>query len=224
MLSGLYTQLKVRPAAPPVVECAKATPVAAGHKTPADYTRIPFPVVMSLESNSKTATSAEYKPAASTENRTSANANKRERTGCLLAFDWIIRPWHYFDTKPRAVAYVCAGSGFYGGILFVIGSFAGCSPAVKPPCAAESSRVLCSRQVLRASLEEGLAYLQVANSHNGGDGLKTQYDWLVLFIFMVGTYVFTVGCTLLYVDANNAEYPGAMAGWKANGRQGKKPR
>ena len=66
--------------------------------------------------------------------------------------------------------------------------------------------------------------MQVANSYVGGDGLKTQYDWLVLFIFMVGTYVFTVGCTLLYVDANNAEYPGATAVWKASGRLGKKPR
>lgn len=95
--------------------------------------------------------------------------------------------------------------------------------------------------------------MQVANSYVGGDGLKTQYDWLVLFIFMVGTYVFTVGCTLLYVgctlllrgcspggagavcsevhvcgcryvDANNAGYPGAMAAWTANGRLGKKPR
>ena len=56
--------------------------------------------------------------------------NKRERTGLLRNFDWIIRPWHYFDTIPRAVAYLIAASGFYGGILFVIGSFAGCSPAV----------------------------------------------------------------------------------------------
>ena len=61
-----------------------------------------------------------------------ANMNKRERTGLLRIFDWIIRPWHYFDTKPRAVAYLVAASGFYGGILFVIGSFAGCSPAVGP--------------------------------------------------------------------------------------------
>ena len=67
-------------------------------------------------------------------------------------------------------------------------------------------------------------YMQVANSYTGPDGLKTQYDWLVLFIFMVGTYIFTVGCSLLYVDANNAAYPGAMAAWKANGRLGKRPR
>lgn len=86
---------------------------------------------MSLVSGSKLPTSAGDKPADSHANMTFANDNKRERTGCLLAFDWMIRPWHYFDTKPRAVAYVCAGSGFYGGILFVIGSFAGCSPAVK---------------------------------------------------------------------------------------------
>ncbi len=66
--------------------------------------------------------------------------------------------------------------------------------------------------------------MQVYASYVGGDGLKSQYDWLVLFIFMIGTYVFTVGCTLLYVDANNAEYPGQMAAWKANGRQGKRPR
>ena len=58
--------------------------------------------------------------------------NKRERTGLLRIFDWIIRPWHYFDTIPRAVAYLIAASGFYGGILFVVGSFAGCSPAVGP--------------------------------------------------------------------------------------------
>ena len=61
-------------------------------------------------------------------------------------------------------------------------------------------------------------------SYTAGDGLKTQYDWLVLFIFMVGTYVFTVGCSLLYVDANNAEYPQQVSTWNANGRQGKRPR
>ena len=57
--------------------------------------------------------------------------NKRERAGLLRIFDWFIRPWHYFDTIPRAVAYLIAASGFYGGTLFVIGSFAGCSPAVR---------------------------------------------------------------------------------------------
>ena len=66
--------------------------------------------------------------------------------------------------------------------------------------------------------------VQVYASYVAGDGLETQYDWLVLFIFMVGTYVFTMGCALLYVDANNAQYPGQMAAWTANGRQGKKPR
>ena len=59
-----------------------------------------------------------------------AHWNKRERTGLLRVFDWFIRPWHYFDTIPRGVAYLIAASGFYGGALFVIGSFAGCSPAV----------------------------------------------------------------------------------------------
>ena len=58
------------------------------------------------------------------------NENKRERTGLLLALDWFVQPWHYFNTIPRAVAYLIAASGFYGGILFVIGSFSGCSPAV----------------------------------------------------------------------------------------------
>ena len=67
-------------------------------------------------------------------------------------------------------------------------------------------------------------YMQVYASFVGGDGLKSQYDWLVLFIFMIGTYVFTMGCTLLYVDANNTEYPGKMTAWKASGRQGKRPR
>lgn len=85
---------------------------------------------MILDSDGKPPISAGDKPAAAHENKSLAVDNKWERTGCLLAFDWIIRPWHFFDTKPRAVAYVCAGSGFYGGILFVIGSFAGCSPAV----------------------------------------------------------------------------------------------
>ena len=68
------------------------------------------------------------------------------------------------------------------------------------------------------------AVTQVANSFVGGDGLRTQYDWLVLFIFMLGTYFFTVGCTLLFVDANNANYPAQMAAWNANRRQGKRPR
>lgn len=82
---------------------------------------------MLLASNSK--------PPTSVEKRGIPNVNKRERTGFLLAFDWIIRPWHYFNTIPRAVAYLIAASGFYGGILFVVGSFAGCSPAVRMPCA-----------------------------------------------------------------------------------------
>ncbi|KAL3132451.1 hypothetical protein ABBQ32_009005 [Trebouxia sp. C0010 RCD-2024] len=138
-------------------------------------------------------TLAEKQRLNSIEHEAPVSSNKRERSGCLLAFDWILRPWHYFNTIPRAVAYLVAGSGFYGGILFVIGSFAGCSPAV-------------------------------ANSYTGADGLKTQYDWLVLFIFMVGTYVFTVGCSLLYVDANNAAYPHAVAAWKATGRLGKRPK
>ncbi|KAL3156689.1 hypothetical protein ABBQ38_000965 [Trebouxia sp. C0009 RCD-2024] len=147
--------------------------------------------MFSVESNPHTL--AEKQSPNSIKHEAPVSSNKRERSGCLLAFDWILRPWHYFNTIPRAVAYLVAGSGFYGGILFVIGSFAGCSPAV-------------------------------ANSYTGPDGLKTQYDWLVLFIFMVGTYVFTVGCSLLYVDANNAAYPHAMATWKATGRLGKRPR
>lgn len=73
---------------------------------------------------------ANNKPNASVEKKGVANVNKRERTGVVLAFDWLLRPWHYFNTIPRAVAYLIAGSGFYGGSLFVIGSFAGCSPAV----------------------------------------------------------------------------------------------
>ena len=77
----------------------------------------------------------------SIEHEATVNGNKRERSGCLLAFDWILRPWHYFNTIPRAVAYVCAGSGFYGGILFVVGSFAGCSPAVNMSCAVATQRL-----------------------------------------------------------------------------------
>ena len=68
------------------------------------------------------------------------------------------------------------------------------------------------------------AILQVVASYDAGDGLKTQYDWLVLFIFMVGTYVFTVGCSLLYVDANNADYPQLVSTWNANGKHGRRPR
>lgn len=75
-------------------------------------------------------TLAEKQRLNSIEHEAPVSSNKRERSGCLLAFDWILRPWHYFNTIPRAVAYLVAGSGFYGGILFVIGSFAGCSPAV----------------------------------------------------------------------------------------------
>ena len=114
---------------------------------------------MSLVSDSKLPTSAEDKPAVSHDNTTFSNDNKRERTGCLLAFDWIIRPWHYFDTKPRAVAYVCAGSGFYGGILFVVGSFAGCSPAVKILLAVGNLRALYSRQVLHFCNWKGGAWI-----------------------------------------------------------------
>ncbi len=77
---------------------------------------------MALAAQSKSPTSV---------NQKGSGINKRERTGFLRAFDWIIRPWHYFNTIPRAVAYLIAASGFYGGSLFVIGSFAGCSPAVR---------------------------------------------------------------------------------------------
>ncbi len=149
--------------------------------------------------------------------------NKRERTGFLRAFDWVIRPWHYFNTIPRAVAYLIAGSGFYGGALFVIGSFAGCSPAVRVGLAVgvRSTRSLPGVTCL---LLKCSAAAQVANSFVGGDGLRSQYDWLVLFIFMLGTYFFTVGCSLLFVDANNATYPAQMAAWNANRRQGKRPR
>lgn len=56
--------------------------------------------------------------------------SRHDRPQILKIFDWFLRPWHYFNTKPRAVAYLIACSGFYGGALFVIGSFAGCSPAV----------------------------------------------------------------------------------------------
>ena len=78
--------------------------------------------------------------------------------------------------------------------------------------------------LLHLHLLQRPAAMQVAASFVAGDGLKTQYDWLVLFIFMLGTYFFTVGCTLLYVDANNADYPAQMAAWNASGRQGKRPR
>ncbi len=88
---------------------------------------------MKLASHSKPASSVDQK---------SVGNNKRERTGFLRAFDWIIRPWHYFNTIPRAVAYLIAGSGFYGGALFVIGSFAGCSPAVRVGLAAAVWSVL----------------------------------------------------------------------------------
>lgn len=103
---------------------------------------------MTLDSTGNPPISPGDKAAAAPDKKTLATEDKWERKGCLLAFDWIIRPWHYFDTKPRAVAYVCAGSGFYGGILFVIGSFAGCSPAVIS-CVVEAR---CSSHVLHFRL------------------------------------------------------------------------
>ena len=143
-------------------------------------------------------------------------SNRHDRPQVLTIFDWFIRPWHYFNTLPRAVAYLVAASGFYGGTLFVIGSFAGCSPAV-------SCKDLLRTPALLPNQRIAIPY-QVYASYVAGDGLKSQYDWLVLFIFMVGTYVFTMGCSLLYVDANNAKYPQQMSAWNAGGRKGKRPR
>ena len=90
----------------------------------------------------------------------------------------------------------------------------------------QSGVCFCTRSLpgTTSRLLKCFAVTQVANSFVGGDGLRTQYDWLVLFIFMLGTYFFTVGCTLLFVDANNAHYPAQMAAWSANRRQGKRPR
>ena len=144
---------------------------------------------------------------------------RHEKPVALRMFDWFVRPWHYFNTIPRAVAYLIAASGFYGGALFVIGSFAGCSPAVR----LTMHMLLFGASPPRDSRSLSVVP-QVYASYSPGDGLKTQYDWLVLFIFMVGTYVFTMGCSLLYVDANNAHYPQQMAAYNAGGRKGKRPR
>ncbi|KAK9902002.1 hypothetical protein WJX75_000875 [Coccomyxa subellipsoidea] len=48
----------------------------------------------------------------------------------LLYFDWMIRFWIYFDTPAHWISwYACVGF-YFGGILFIIGSFAGISPAI----------------------------------------------------------------------------------------------
>jgi hypothetical protein len=49
------------------------------------------------------------------------------------------------------------------------------------------------------------------------------YAWTVTFTFFVGSYLFTLGCFLLSVEAINRDYPVELAQWKA-GQRPHKPR
>jgi hypothetical protein len=91
------------------------------------------------------------------------------------------------------VSWLVAGGAFFGGTLFVIGSFCGIAP-------------------------------QIYNTAVPKTGLTNAYAWLVLFTFFVGTYFFTMGCALLYVESCNADYPDKMAAWQARGCKGPKPK
>mmetsp|Transcript_14589 Transcript_14589/g.44097 ORF Transcript_14589/g.44097 Transcript_14589/m.44097 type:complete len:370 (+) Transcript_14589:270-1379(+) len=48
----------------------------------------------------------------------------------LAGMDWLIRFWRYFDSRLSGIRYIIAGCSFYGGILFMIGSFAQAVPKV----------------------------------------------------------------------------------------------
>lgn len=104
-----------------------------------------------------------------------------KKTPMLAGMDWLIRPWRYFDSRLSGIRYLIAASSFYGGILFMIGTFSSVIPKV------------------------------VDNSTGSFD---CAYAWLVIFTFFIGTYVFTLGCFLLSVEAINREFPTEMAAYK----------
>ena len=48
----------------------------------------------------------------------------------LRRLQWAYKPYAYFDTTARAVSWLVAGGAFFGGTLFIIGSFCGIAPKV----------------------------------------------------------------------------------------------
>lgn len=60
----------------------------------------------------------------------------------------------------------------------------------------------------------------IVDSYTGG--FQT-YAWTVTFTFFVGSYLFTMGCFLLSVEAMNRDFPVELAQWKA-GQRPVKPR
>ncbi len=65
---------------------------------------------------------------------------------------------------------------------------------------------------------------QVSAKFNAGDGLQTNYDWLVVFRSSMGSNFFGVGCAATFVLGNNPDYAQQLAAREAHGQQGKKPR
>lgn len=54
----------------------------------------------------------------------------------LLYFDWLFRFWIYFDSPAHLISWYAAAGFFFGGALFIIGSFTSVAPAVRhwPSC------------------------------------------------------------------------------------------
>ena len=65
---------------------------------------------------------------------------------------------------------------------------------------------------------------QVHASITPGSGLRTRYDWLVLFLSMLGSKWFAVACFALFFSANNPCYLSQVEAWKRQGQLGPKPR
>ena len=49
----------------------------------------------------------------------------------LLYFDWLFRFWIYFDSPAHLISWYAAAGFFFGGALFIIGSFTSVAPAVR---------------------------------------------------------------------------------------------
>ena len=55
----------------------------------------------------------------------------RRNCSPLLYFDWLFRFWIYFDSPAHLISWYAAAGFFFGGALFIIGSFSSVAPAVR---------------------------------------------------------------------------------------------
>ena len=136
--------------------------------------------------------------------------------------------------QPDKDDWCCSAAGaFWGATLFVIGSFADIVPSVSLATAGDQLAACHEHQswIARAiNCKRGcglhvtkLSLLQVHNSLVPSTGLHDSEAVLVLLLFCVGTYLFTLSCVLLYVVENNHGYTEAVHSWKLEGRTRRRP-